>query len=138
MKISTQPNAVCCIGRHLPAFTLAIAVIMDAFTPAAATASLHCVEGRPCPAGPLSIWAPYPFYNANVDYAVGVAYAATGVIQPQFGFLANAFVSSNQTFAGFLLARDYQFGTDSRFFADLSLLGGEFGRVQTFLPQPGP
>jgi hypothetical protein len=120
-------------GRSLPAlFLLATALLMDVFKPAAATASLHCVEGRPCPSPPMSIWAPYPFYNANVDYAVGVAYAAAGVIQPQFGFIANAFVSSNNTYAGFLLARDYQLGTDSRFFADFSLLGGEFGRVQTF------
>lgn len=133
MKTTAKPNADRYPGRHLPAlFMLAIAVFMDVLKPAAATASLDCVEGRPCPSPPMSVWAPYPFYNANVDYALGVAYAATGVIQPQFGFLANAFVSSNQTFAGFLLARDYQFGTDSRFFGDLSLFGGEFGRVQTF------
>lgn len=120
-------------ARHLRALgLLAVALLLGAFQPAAATASLQCAEGRPCPAAPISIWAPYPFYNDNVDYAVGVAYAAAGIIQPQFGFIANAFVSSNNTYAGFLLARDYQLGTDSRFFADFSLLGGEFGRVQTF------
>jgi hypothetical protein len=120
-------------SRHLPALSLlAVALLMDAFKPAAATASLHCVEGRPCPSPPMSIWAPYPFYNGNVDYAVGVAYAAAGVIQPQFGFVANAFVSSNNTVAAFLLARDYQLGEDSRFFADFSIFGGDFGRVQSF------
>jgi hypothetical protein len=132
--MTAKQNAKARTGLRLPVLLplLAIAVLLDPFKPAAATASLHCVEGRPCPSAPMSIWAPYPFYNGNVDYAVGVAYAATGVLQPQFGFIANAFVSSNETFAGFLLARDYQLGSDSRFFADFSILGGEFGRVQTF------
>ncbi len=133
MNNTSKPLNAARTGRHLPALSLlAIALLMDAFKPAAATASLHCPEGRPCPSPPVSIWAPYPFYNGNVDYAVGIAYAATGVIQPQFGFVANAFVSSNNTVAAFLLASDYQLGEDSRFFADFSLFGGEFGRVQTF------
>lgn len=133
MKKTAKPNAAGLTGCHLPALLLlAIAVLLGSFKPAAATASLHCVESRPCPSPPVSIWAPYPFYNDNVEYAVGVACTAMGVIQPQFGFIANVFVSSNDTFAGFPLARDYQLGTGSRFFADFSLLGGEFGRVQTF------
>ncbi|MBP6596637.1 MAG: hypothetical protein KA196_03915 [Arenimonas sp.] len=133
MTKPTNPAANRRMDRHLPALSLlAIALLVDAFKPAAATASLQCAEGRPCPSPPMSIWAPYPFYNGNVDYAVGVAYAASGVLQPQFGFVANAFVSSNNTVAAFLLARDYQLWEDSRFFADFSIFGGEFGRVQTF------
>ncbi|HQX23622.1 MAG TPA: hypothetical protein PLI00_05000 [Pseudomonadota bacterium] len=111
---------------------LALCVLLDATTPVSATAALNCPEDSPCPPPAQSIWAPYPFYNDNVDYAVGVVYAAAGVLQPQFGFVANAFASSNGTYAGFLLARDYQLGSDSRFFADLSLLGGEFGKIRSF------
>jgi hypothetical protein len=119
--------------RVAPALlALAFGLALVAARPAAATASLHCAEGRPCPSPQMSVWAPYPFYNSNVDYAVGVAYANTGLFQPQFGFIANAFVSSNNTVAAFVLARDLQLGEDSRFFADVSLFGGEFGRVQSF------
>jgi hypothetical protein len=120
------------LGPSLLALALVFSLALDAAKPVAATASLHCVEGRPCPSPPMTVWAPYPFYNTNVDYAVGVAYAGTGMIQPQFGFVANAFVSSNDTIAAFVLARDFQLGQDSRFFADFSIFGGEFGRVQSF------
>jgi hypothetical protein len=110
---------------------LALLSLLAGAGPVAATASLQCAEGRPCPAPPVSVWAPYPFYNGNVEYAVGVAFAAAGFVQPQFGLVANAFVSSNGTHAGFLLARDYRFGS-SRFFADFSILGGEFGQIRSF------
>jgi hypothetical protein len=120
-------------SRRLASLGLVLALsLLGARTPAEASASLQCAEGRPCPSPPMSIWAPYPFYNGNVDYAVGVAYAAAGVLQPQFGFVANAFVSSNGTYAGFLLARDYRLGSESRLFADFSLLGGEFGLIRSF------
>lgn len=120
------------LGYWLLALALVAGLALDALKPAAATASLHCVDGRPCPSPPTTVWAPYPFYNTNVDFAVGVAYVGTGMIQPQFGFVANAFVGSNGTVAAFLLARDFQLGQDSRFFADLSLFAGDFGRVQSF------
>jgi hypothetical protein len=110
---------------------LALACLLAGAGPVAATASLQCDEERPCPAPPLSIWAPYPFYNGNVEYAAGVAFAAAGFLQPQFGLVANAFVSSNGTHAGFLLARDYRLG-DTRWFADFSVLGGEFGQIRSF------
>jgi hypothetical protein len=99
-----------------------------------ATASLTCPEGAPCPPPPVSIWAPYPFWNDNVDFAAGVVYAAGGVLQPQFGFVANAFASTNGTIGGFLLARDFRLGEESRFFADLSILGGQFGEIRSFQP----
>lgn len=110
---------------------VAVLALLAAAGPAAATASLQCAEGRPCPSPPVSVWAPYPFYNDNVEYAVGVAFAAAGFVQPQFGLVANAFVSSNDTRAGFLLARDYRI-LDSRLFADVSVLGGEFGTIRSF------
>lgn len=119
--------------RSLPGLVLpALALFADAMAPAAATASLNCPENAPCPPPPQSIWAPYPFYNDNVDYAAGIVYAAAGVLQPQFGFVANAFASTNGTYAGFLLASDYRLGSESRIFADFSLLGGEFGKIRSF------
>lgn len=118
-------------SRHRGVRAVALLGLLAGAGPVAANASLQCAEGRPCPAQPISVWAPYPFYNSNVEYAAGIAFAAAGFIQPQFGLVANAFVSSNGTQAGFLLARDYRFG-DSRFFADLSLLGGNFGQIRSF------
>jgi hypothetical protein len=110
---------------------LALAALLAGPGVVFANASLQCAQGRPCPAPPMSVWAPYPFYNGNVEYAAGVAFAAAGFLQPQFGLVANAFVSSNGTRAGFLLARDYRIG-NSRFFADFSVLGGNFGQVRSF------
>ncbi len=110
---------------------MALLVLLAGAGPAAANFSLQCAEDRPCPAPPVSVWAPYPFFSDSVEFAVGIAYAATGFIQPQFGMVANVFASSNGTNAGFLLARDYQIA-DSRFFADFSVLGGEFGEIRSF------
>jgi hypothetical protein len=132
MKTTSAAPTQARFASSLLALALVSGLALDAAKPAAATASLHCVEGRPCPSQPMSVWAPYPFYNTSVDYAVGVAYAHTGLFQPQFGFVANAFVSSNGTVAAFALARDLQLGQDSRFFADFSIFGGQFGQVQSF------
>ncbi len=41
------------------------------------------------------VLVPYAFYNKSTDAAVGLAWAATGYLQPQMSFVVNGFYSAN-------------------------------------------
>jgi Omp85 superfamily domain len=94
--------------------------------------SLECEVNADCPGKAQGIAVPYGFYNEATGLAAAVAVVGSGYLQPQFAVVGNIFAGTNDTVAGFLLARNFQVVEEGRLFLDLRLLAGRWGELKTY------
>ncbi len=76
---------------------------------------------------------PYPFFNESIGFGGGVAAIAEGYGQRQMTTVGSVLASSNGTYYGFLLIRNYQVPFAKRLFLEPEIFFGKFGAIQTYL-----
>ncbi len=78
------------------------------------------------------VLVPYAFYNKSTDAAVGLAWAATGYLQPQMSFVVNGFYSANESSQLFVRAANAQVPFLPRLFANAWMFAADWGETDSY------
>jgi hypothetical protein len=78
------------------------------------------------------VLVPYAFYNKSTDAALGLAWAATGYVQPQMSFVVNGFYSANGSSNLFMQAANAQIPFLPRLFANAWMFVADWGEIDSY------
>ena len=78
------------------------------------------------------VLVPYAFYNKSTDAAVGLAWAATGYVQPQMSFVVNGFYGANGSSNLFMQAANIQAPFMPRLFTNAWMFAANWGEVDSY------
>ncbi len=82
--------------------------------------------------GKNRVLVPYAFYNKSLDTAVGLAWAATGYVQPQISFVVNGFYSANDSSNLFVQVANVQVPFLPRLFTNAWMFNADWGETDSY------